>query len=110
MVVLGGGAVSYERCTPVGHAVQPPQGVLVCDHAGLVINKFSLVGFRGLEALEPEEGLALIVHKPVVVPLHHVQGLPAATYCRALQGLAIGKGLCDYLNLCHREIDGLALL
>ena len=24
-----------------------------------------LVGFRGLEALEPEQGLALIVHKPV---------------------------------------------
>ena len=23
---------------------QPPQGVLVCDHAGLVINKFSLTG------------------------------------------------------------------
>ena len=22
---------------------QPPQGVLVCDHAGLVINKFSLL-------------------------------------------------------------------
>ena len=24
---------------------QPPQGVLVCDHAGLVINQLSLVGF-----------------------------------------------------------------
>jgi len=28
---------------------QPPQGVLLCDHAGLVINKFSL--WRGGQAL-----------------------------------------------------------
>ena len=36
----GGGAVSYERGTPAEQ--QPPQGVFVCDHAGLVINKSSL--------------------------------------------------------------------
>ena len=27
---------------------QPPQGVFVCDHAGRVINKFSLFGVRSL--------------------------------------------------------------
>jgi len=56
----GGGAVSYERGTPVGERVAsasagsraavelqalvaptPPQGVLVRGHAGLVINKLS---------------------------------------------------------------------
>ena len=50
---------------------QPPQGVLVCDHAGLVINKFSLGGYgpkegeaglRGLDMLLPGRGLAARRH------------------------------------------------
>ena len=42
---------------------QPPQGVFVCDHAGLVINKFSL-GWEGtimtgsLKAAERSSGLS----------------------------------------------------
>ena len=38
---------------------QPQQGVFVCDHAGLVINKFSLIRDEGLgfrEKLGPESG------------------------------------------------------
>jgi len=31
---------------------QPPQGVLVCDHAGLVINKFSLGAGRVQPAVD----------------------------------------------------------
>jgi len=53
MVALGGWAFSYERGNPVfsrggptfllsrgGPVSDDPLGVLVCDHAGLVINKF----------------------------------------------------------------------
>ena len=77
---------------------QPPQGVLVCDHAGLVINKFSLTvrgvqeraGFvkeaarrrRASEA--PEFPLKLnflsTVHSPPTLPLLRIFiKLPIAT-------------------------------
>jgi len=40
---------------------QPPQGVLVCDHAGLVINKFSsFTGVRGTPARNKRGELCLV--------------------------------------------------
>ena len=44
---------------------QPPQGVLVCDHAGLVINKFSLAlaGHAGVPRTT-RTGFAALVAAP----------------------------------------------
>ena len=40
--------VQCVRETEILGEQQPPQGFLVCDHAGLVINKFSLAATLGM--------------------------------------------------------------
>ena len=56
------------------------------------------VGFCGLEALEPDQGLALIAHKPIVVLLHHLQGLPAASYELCYEGSRLERNL-DHVRM-----------
>ena len=55
---------------------QPPQGVLECDHAGLVINKFS----RGVPAAKHDRGLVEEVARVARVAQVLVVRRPAVGY------------------------------
>ena len=67
---------------------QPPQGVLVCDHAGLVINKFSLRYCSGNEFCL----MAWKVHQKTCLPLNEVSPKPTL---EATQGYILSQSPTD---------------
>jgi len=77
---------------------QPPQGVFVCDHAGLVINKLSLQGdstLRHVRELIFEYTGIRLKYEPASEPLH--------IYTGVLQSPA---GLSTPRTLCAPRVQG----
>jgi len=56
--------VECVRETEIQLEQQPPQGVFVCEHAGLVINKFSLAAVKGSAGEFLEEALLELAAHP----------------------------------------------